>query len=129
MAAMTMIIKFLPNRIIYQSSIAFAPLLPHTQRASEKGCVYIAGASARRAWRRYGKGRHPAGLNFGVIIFGPNTTVATEGGNLSITGTGQGSGTQDYGIDVEFALVQASGNGTLALNGTGGNGTVFKYKL
>ena len=26
------------------------------------------GDRARRAWRRFGKGRHPAGLNFGIFL-------------------------------------------------------------
>jgi hypothetical protein len=57
-----------------------------------------------------------------VFIDGANTVVATVNGNASITGTGKGSGANNDGIIVFSGLVQASGIGTLTLQGTGANG-------
>jgi hypothetical protein len=62
-------------------------------------------------------------MNTGVFIDGAHTVVATVNGNVSIKGTGEGSGTNNDGILIFSGMVQASGSGTLTLNGTGANGT------
>jgi hypothetical protein len=70
-----------------------------------------------------GWGGNGTDMNTGVFIDGALTVVGTVNGKVSITGTGEGSGANNDGIMILSGLVQASGIGTLTLNGTSANGT------
>lgn len=56
-----------------------------------------------------------AGTNFnsGVRIIGPNTQVTTASGNLTLEGTGQGSGFANNGVAITNATVEVGGDITI----------------
>jgi len=52
--------------------------------------------------------------------------IDAGGGNISITGQAQASGSNTRGIDINSgSVIQTAGTGTVTLDGTGGNGTAF----
>ena len=54
------------DRFLDRAAIEIAPVIPEHAQA------------ARRAWRRFGKGNHPAGLNFGDCFAYALTETADE---------------------------------------------------
>src|SRR5262249_53915081 len=57
-------------------------------------------------------------INSGVYVEGSGTVVKSADGALSITGTGQGHGTDNQGIEVVGAgVVEATGRGAVTLTG------------
>lgn len=70
-------------------------------------------------------GTGTASITVGVQVIG--ATVDSGGGNISLTGAGAGGGTRSYGVFVNGGLVTASGLGRVSLLGTGGNGTEHNH--
>ena len=68
-----------------------------------------------------GTGGNGRNNNSGVQIAQTGTKLSAAGGNISITGTGNGTGSNNYGIDIR-SVVEATGNGSITLEGTGTNG-------
>ncbi len=70
--------------------------------------------------------------NYGTLLTGAGTTVITRDGDLRISGTGKGSTSINYGVDVETGAVVRSqgtfaGAGNIYITGTGGNGNFWNY--
>ena len=64
--------------------------------------------------------------NPGIFLSGAGSTITSAGGNVSVTGTGGGSGasTTNVGIRVVAAgTITAGSSGTVTVNGTGGTTT------
>ncbi len=62
-------------------------------------------------------------FNHGVSLAGTASVVTSSGANVQVTGVGSGVGTSssNYGVDVDFALITAGGAGTVTVQGTGGS--------
>ncbi|HAX79297.1 MAG TPA: filamentous hemagglutinin, partial [Cyanobacteria bacterium UBA11372] len=64
--------------------------------------------------------------NQGVVILDLNSKVTSVNGNISLTGTGRGSGKDNYGIWIGRGgggVVESTGTGSVTLTGTGSVGT------
>ena len=59
----------------------------------------------------------PTSNNAGVRIYGASTEVMSSNGNLSITGTGGGTGSNNYGVDIEGGALIEVPAPTALLNG------------
>ena len=67
-------------------------------------------------------------FNYGVLLADPGTLVQSINGNISVTGQGEGTGTDNYGVHVRAgAVVNSTGAATITLKGTGGAGTDLNY--
>ncbi|MEG4829285.1 filamentous hemagglutinin N-terminal domain-containing protein, partial [Microcoleus sp. F8-D3] len=59
----------------------------------------------------------------GIVVTGASK-VTSANGNITLTGTGNGIGSDNNGIDVNTtSSVESIGTGSITFNGTGGNGT------
>ena len=74
--------------------------------------------------RLYGNGGgvYQTGSFRGVSIIGPNVSVSSTSGNITIDGRG-GLNSSELGIFVSSAAVQTGGNGLISLTGVSGNGS------
>ncbi|MEI6143220.1 MAG: choice-of-anchor Q domain-containing protein, partial [Mariniphaga sp.] len=74
-----------------------------------------------------GQGGNPSGtgnFNSGVQINSTSSTITSNGGNVSVTGTGGGALTSSYNLGVDIstdAVITAGGTGTVSVSGNGGN--------
>ena len=60
-----------------------------------------------------------AGDNDGIALQGTGVSVSTMGGNISLTGTGQGTGSENYGVWLfNGPKITATGAGTVSVTGT-----------
>jgi hypothetical protein len=65
--------------------------------------------------------------NFGILVDGTNSKITSSGGNVSVTGTGGGSGSSggNHGIGVfSTGQITAGGSGTVTVQGNGGTATM-----
>ncbi|MBN2520813.1 MAG: filamentous hemagglutinin N-terminal domain-containing protein [Bacteroidales bacterium] len=81
-----------------------------------------------------GTGGNGTDDNIGVYNNNSTAIIRSVDGDISITGTGRGSGDNNYGISIDDgAIVQSTGTGAYAasinMTGTGSNGTERNYGL
>lgn len=87
----------------------------------ERGAVIQAGGRGNVSLRGVGGG----GTDFCIgVVLNSGSLVRSADGDLTITGFGNGSGRDGFGIDaLTGAVVEATGRGRVALIGVGGDGT------